>query len=86
MFIMFRILLQNFDNRQLKETTVPEDNNECIILARGEGILLNSNHISLRYHFLREKVLNNEISFILTPTVEKLTDKLIKTLGACTLN
>lgn len=57
-----------------------------MVLARGEGIFLTSKHISLRFHYLKEKVLSGEIEFIYLPIEEKLSDVLTKTLAVYKFN
>lgn len=38
-------------------TMLHEDNEAFILLSSGEGIIITSKHIRLRYHYLNEKVM-----------------------------
>ena len=81
MIVWFRTLLMELGDEQREATVVHEDNRACIILSRGEGKFLTSKHISLRYHYLNEKVLSKEIALEYIPTEEQLADLLTKPLA-----
>lgn len=78
-----RILIQfrAIEDEQLEPTVLHEDNMACLSLAKGEGNVLTSKHIVLRYHYMRQLVIMNEIKLVDIPTDEELADKLTKTLA-----
>ena len=61
--------------------TVHEDNEGAISLANNPLSSARSRHIDVIYHFLREKVLNREISVVYVTTVEQHADVLTKPLA-----
>lgn len=80
MVVWFRTLLKDLDDEQVEPTVLQEDNMECLSLAKGEGKFLTSKHIGLRYHYLREKVMMNEIKLVYISTDQQLADMLTKAL------
>lgn len=85
MIIRFRSMLKSLDNEH-SSTMMHEDNMACLVLSKGEAKLIMSKHISLRYHYLREKVASNEISLSYISTEEQLADLLTKPLALMRLN
>lgn len=61
MVVWFRVLMKDLGERQLWSTLIHEYNTACMQLAKGEEKFLKSNHIGLRYHYLREKVMEKDI-------------------------
>jgi hypothetical protein len=48
-------------NKQIRAVTLLEDNIGCIKVANNSEDRKRTKHINLRYHYLREKVTNEEI-------------------------
>ena len=57
-----------------------EDNQSCKKLATNPVLHKRSKHIDTKYHFMRERVDDNSIKLIYTPTDEMAADLLTKSL------
>lgn len=78
--IWFRCLMVDLQNAQAGIKVIQEDNQACIVLERGDGRFLTSKRVSIRYQYLREKVLSDEIVLNYMPKDEQLVDLLTKPL------
>jgi hypothetical protein len=80
--IWLRRLLKDFGTGENdKPTTIYEDNNGAIELAKNPKFHNRTKHIDVAYHFTRERVASNELSVIHCPTEEMLADIMTKGLG-----
>ena len=57
------------------------DNQGAIALGKNPVHHSRTKHIDIKYHFIREKVLNEEINLKYCPTQEMIADTLTKTLA-----
>ena len=78
--IFLRGLLRELRYEQFEPTTIGEDNQSCIKLATNPVLHKRSKHIDTKYHFIRERVDDNSIKLIYTPTDEMAADLLTKAL------
>eukprot|EP00794_Sanderia_malayensis_P004477 gene4477-biopygen3644 len=78
--IWMRNLLESIGFQQLDPTTICEDNQGAIAVAKNPGNHPKTKHISIKYHFIREAVEKNEIMLQYCPTNEMLADILTKAL------
>ena len=72
--IFLRGLLRKLVYEQFEPTTIGEANQSCIKLATNPVLHKHSKHIDTKYHFIRERVDDNSIKFIDTPTDELAAD------------
>ena len=61
-------------------TVLYEDNKAAILFADHSGDHRRSNHIDTRRHFVRESVVNGEITLVYISTAEQQADGLMKAL------
>jgi hypothetical protein len=61
-------------------STINVDNTAAIALTKAGAPHARTKHIDVRYHFVREKIANNELSITWTPTTKQLADLLTKRL------
>ena len=61
---------------------IKEDNQSAICLAQNPKDHPKSKHIDIKYHFIRELVINNEIKIEYCPTTDMLADIFTKGLTA----
>ena len=76
--IFFRGLLKEFGYEQCEPTTKGEDNQSCIKLATNPVLHMRSKNTDTKYRFILERVDDNSIKLIYTPTDEIVADLLIK--------
>ena len=79
--IFLRGLLKELGYEQCEPTTIGEDNQSCINLATNPVPHKRSNLIDTKYHFIRERVDDNSMKLIYTPTDEMAADLLTKSLS-----
>ena len=65
---------------QQMQATVIEDNQSCIKLPTNPVMHERSKHIDTKYHFIREKVDDNSVQLVCTPTDQLAADLLTKSL------
>ena len=65
---------------QSQATIIGEDNQSCIKLATNPVTHKRSKHIDTKFHFIREKVENNTVDIVYTPTNQLAADLLTKAL------
>jgi hypothetical protein len=76
----FRRLLHAMGFAQTGPIVIHEDNKSAINLAYSHQIPKNSQHIHVRYHFIRDLVASKIVRFVYTATVDMIVDFLTKTL------
>jgi hypothetical protein len=76
----FRRLLHAMGFPQTGPIVIHEDNKSAINLASSHQIPRNSQHIHVRYHFIRDLVASGIVRFVYTATVDMIADLLTKTL------
>ena len=75
-----RQLLEDLHLKQSKPTVINEDNQSAIAVARNPQSHSKMKHIDIRYHFIREKVLDDTVELQYCPTDDMLADILTKGL------
>ena len=75
-----RQLLQDLNVEQTGPTVIHEDNQSAICIAQNPQYHSKTKHIHIKYHFVREKVLDNTIQLKYCPTSDMLADMLTKGL------
>ena len=78
--IFLRGLFRELGYEQFEPKTIGEDNQSRIKLATNPVLHKQSKHIDTKYHFIRERVDDNSIKLIYTPTDEMAADLLTKSL------
>ena len=68
-------------NEGCEPTNIEEGNQSCIKPATNPVLHKQSKHIDTKYHFIRERVDDNSIKMIYTPTDEKAADLLKNSLS-----
>jgi hypothetical protein len=76
--IWLRQLLEDLTFKQTSATTLFEDNKGCISLSKDSTDHTRTKHIDIRHHFIREKVLSEEIKLVYINTKENQADLLTK--------
>lgn len=66
---------------QLSATTIYEDNQSCIALAKNPVHHARTKHIDIQHHFVREKVEAGEVKIEFKPTEEMVADALTKPIS-----
>ncbi len=66
--VWLRQLLKDLGFGQQRPTVIYEDNTACIHLANNPQINKRTKHIDVRFHWIREKITNNEITIKYCPT------------------
>src|SRR5665213_2460535 len=79
--IWLRSLLAELNYTQERPTTLFEDNQSAIALARNPVHHARSKHIDIQHHFVREKIESKEIEISYMATDEMITDALTKPLA-----
>ena len=79
--IWLRSLLDELNYTQLCATTLFEDNQSAIALAKNPIHHARSKHIDIQYHFIREKIESKEIEISYISTDEMIADALTKPLA-----
>lgn len=78
--IWLRGLLQDLNFHQEQPTIIQEDNQGAIAMSRNPKHHGRAKHVDIRYHFIRDKVKNNEIMLKYCQTKELVADTLTKAL------
>ena len=76
--VWMRRLNSEFGNPQTDPTTVMEDNQSCIAMAKNPQYHGKSKHIDIKYHFVRDLVGDKMIKLKYCPTKEMVADILTK--------
>ncbi|KAE9066920.1 hypothetical protein PF010_g27676 [Phytophthora fragariae] len=74
------LLLRVVDRRRRSE-----DNQGAMALTKNVGYQARTKHIDIRYHFIREKVVSNEVELEYVDTKNQLADFMTKGLSSKTL-
>ncbi|KAE9296544.1 hypothetical protein PF008_g23972 [Phytophthora fragariae] len=69
-----RRLLKDSGDEQVGATVIYEDNQGAMALAKNVGYQGRTKHIDIRYHFIREKVVSNEVELEYADTKNQLAD------------
>ena len=77
-----RGLLQEMGLQQQQATTIFEDNQPCIALARNPMTSARTRHVALRFDFVREKLRAALVDVVYCPTGDMVADMLTKILPA----
>jgi len=78
--VWLRTLLKELGYEQTGATTIYEDNQSCISLAKNPVHHARTKHIDIQHHFIREKVESKEIDVVYMPTDDMVADALTKPL------
>ena len=65
---------------KLQQNTILTDSQSAMELAKNPGHHHRTKHIDIQYHFVREKVQNNECQLRYIPTKDQLADYLTKAM------
>ncbi|KAE9063454.1 hypothetical protein PF006_g30942 [Phytophthora fragariae] len=80
-----KFLLKDIGAEQVGATVIYEDNQGAMALAKNVGFQARTKHIDIRYHFIREKVVSNEVELEYMDTKNQLDDFMTKALSSKTL-
>ncbi|KAE9285861.1 hypothetical protein PF008_g26805 [Phytophthora fragariae] len=80
-----KFLLKDIGAEQVGATVIYEDNQGAMALAKNVGYQARTKHIDIRYHFIREKVVSNEVELEYMDTKNQLDDFMTKGLSSKTL-
>ncbi|KAE9279871.1 hypothetical protein PF001_g24507 [Phytophthora fragariae] len=83
--VWMRRLLKDIGAEQVGHTVIYEDNQGAMALAKNVGYQARTKHIDIRYHFIREKVVSNEVELEYVDTKNQLADFMTKSLSSKTL-
>ncbi|KAE9056299.1 hypothetical protein PF006_g32719 [Phytophthora fragariae] len=83
--VWMRRLLKDIGAKQVGATVIYEDNQGAMALAKNVGYQARTKHIDIRYHFIREKVVSNEVELEYVDTKNQLADFMTKGLSSKTL-
>ena len=75
-----RQLLDDLCNSQIEPTVIHEDNQSTICIAQNTQYHSKTKHIDIKYHYVREKVLDSTVELRYCPTSEMIADILTKGL------
>lgn len=78
--IWLRRILNDLGFKQEEPTVIYCDNKSAIHLSKNPVLHSRSKHIELRYHFIREMVIQKEIDLQFCSTHDQLVDVLTKSL------
>lgn len=78
--VWIRKLLSDFGVSQSQATTIMEDNQGAICLAKNPVTHSRSKHIDVRYHYIREALNDGIIDLQYCPTHDMIADTLTKLL------
>ncbi|CAI5712611.1 unnamed protein product [Peronospora destructor] len=79
--VWLRLLLSDIGCPLGTATTIYEDNQGCIALAKNPVFHARTKHIDINFYFLREKIEEDVIQLEYKPTNEMIADGLTKALG-----
>ena len=78
--VWLRVLLDGMGFKQDNATTIFEDNQGAIALAKNPTHHSRTKHIDIKYHYVREAVSTKEINLEYCPTQDMIADSLTKGL------
>ena len=73
-------LLSELGIKETRPTTILEDNQGCIALAKNPTSHARTKHIDIRHHFIRETLENGQIKLEYCPTTDMVADILTKAI------
>jgi len=76
--IWIRGLMSDLGYQQDMPTRIHEDNHGAIKLSRNAYSHQRTKHVDVRYHFVRERTMSNEIELTACPTNDMAADMLTK--------
>jgi hypothetical protein len=79
--VFLRAILSDMELSQ-SPTLIWQDNQSCIALAQNSLTNSRTKHIDVKFHFIREKILSEEIIVKYCPTAEMLADIFTKAFAA----
>ncbi|WZZ85883.1 hypothetical protein YC2023_114462 [Brassica napus] len=79
--VWLQYLISEITNRKIEKTLIRADNKSAIALAKNPVFHRRSKHIHKRFHFIREKVEQDEIDVEHVPGTEQKADILTKALA-----
>ena len=82
--VWLRCLMKDLGRQMDAPTTIYEDNQGAIELAKNAKFHNRTKHIDICHHFVRERVLSNEIRVIYCPSEDMTADIMTKGLPKCT--
>ncbi|KAE9076669.1 hypothetical protein PF010_g23812 [Phytophthora fragariae] len=80
--VWMRRLLKDIGAEQVGATVIYEDNQGAMALAKNAGYQARTKHIDIRYHFIREKAVSNEVKLEYVDTKNQLADFMTKGLSS----
>ncbi|KAE8993970.1 hypothetical protein PR003_g27452 [Phytophthora rubi] len=80
--VWMRRLLKDIGADQVGATVIYEANQGAMALAKNVGYQARTKHIDIRYHFIREKVVSNEVELEYVDTKNQLADFMTKGLSS----
>ncbi|KAE9327337.1 hypothetical protein PR003_g16040 [Phytophthora rubi] len=83
--VWMRRLLKGIGAEQVGATVIYDDNQGAMTLAKNVGYQARTKHIDIRYHFIREKVVSNEVELEYVDTKNQHADFMTKGLLSKTL-
>jgi hypothetical protein len=78
--VWLRRLLSEIGQPQLKPTPLMEDNQACIAIAENPRDHSRTKHIDLKFHHIRERIADGEVSVEYVPTADQIADIFTKGL------
>jgi hypothetical protein len=79
--VWLRRLLEDLSFEQKQATTIFEDNQGCIAMAKNPITHERTKHIDIKYHFVRELIEDKKIAIQYIPTEDMLADIMTKGLA-----
>jgi hypothetical protein len=79
--IWTRNILADLGYEQKEPTLLYEDNQSCIALTKESRYHKRAKHIDLKYHFIRQTILKQQIALKYCPSAEQKADILTKPLS-----
>ncbi|POM67427.1 RxLR effector candidate protein, partial [Phytophthora palmivora] len=79
--VWLRQLLKDLGYENKGATTIYQDNQGCIALAKNPAYHTRTKHIDIKFHFLREKVESKTVELEYKPTDEMIADGFTKALA-----
>ena len=75
-----KLIIGDLLNRDILETTLYEDNQSAICLAKNRQVHGKTKHVEIKYHFIRDLVEAGRIKLTYCPSEDMVADMLTKGL------